>query len=137
MISVSLGALVALVRPRIVNLTVRSKSDHFLRFATCTTSKEPRALSTQSFKQTSQFTNRLSGDHCSSYIKDCHNKTLVNKTNYINTMEMIRRASQQHNNGSPARVSPSGAERKRPFLIGVAGGTASGKVRKLIIDLLL
>lgn len=47
------------------------------------------------------------------------------------TMDMIRRASQTNNgNGSPMRVSPSAAEMKKPFLIGVAGGTASGKVRE-------
>lgn len=51
------------------------------------------------------------------------------------TMDMIRRASNGGSNNnssnSPVRVSPYGAaERKKPFLIGVAGGTASGKVNK-------
>ena len=51
-----------------------------------------------------------------------------------------RRSSQS--SGSPLRLSPSSsamlisssaavADKKKPFLIGVAGGTASGKVRVL------
>ena len=42
-----------------------------------------------------------------------------------------RRPSQlmhQNSTGSPSRVPPNGIEKKKPFLIGVAGGTASGKV---------
>jgi len=50
---------------------------------------------------------------------------------------MDRRSSNASNGNSPVRVSPSSSmgglingERKKPFLIGVAGGTASGKVKK-------
>jgi hypothetical protein len=50
---------------------------------------------------------------------------------------MDRRANNNSSGNSPLRMSPSSSvaglingERKKPFLIGVAGGTASGKVEQ-------
>ena len=48
--------------------------------------------------------------------------------------EKVRRPSQlvsqtSQTSSSPGRAPPNGIEKKKPFLIGVAGGTASGKVR--------
>jgi len=53
----------------------------------------------------------------------------------LKSARIMDRRTSQNSSGSPLRISPSSSlggltngERKKPFLIGVAGGTASGKV---------